>query len=59
VLTGFHNFPSFAPKWFTTLLFKIIIVPKKGDSPQRAQRKVMINQENKVLFAALLCALAK
>jgi hypothetical protein len=33
--------------------------PKKGDLPQRAQRKVKINQGNKLLFAILLCALVK
>ena len=33
--------------------------PKKGDLPQRAQRKFEIKQEDKLLFSALLCALVK
>ncbi len=37
----------------------IIILNLKGDSPQRALRKVEINQGHKLLFAALLCALVK
>jgi hypothetical protein len=36
-----------------------LMIPKKGDLPQRAQRKVKINQGNKLLFAILLCALVK
>jgi len=39
--------------------FAIGIEPKKGDSPQRAQRKIKIKQGNKLLFSALLCALVK
>jgi len=37
----------------------ILLKPKKGDSPQRAQRKIKIKQGNKLLFSALLCALVK
>jgi len=41
------------------LKFSFGIEPKKGDSPQRAQRKIKIKQGNKLLFSALLCALVK
>jgi len=37
----------------------ILLKPKKGDSPQMAQRKIKIKQGNKLLFSALLCALVK
>jgi hypothetical protein len=33
--------------------------PKKGDLPQGAQRKIKINQGNKLFIAFLLCALIK
>ena len=36
-----------------------LLKPKKGDLPQRAQRKFEIKQEDKLLFSALLCALVK
>jgi REP element-mobilizing transposase RayT len=36
-----------------------LLEPKKGDLPQRAQRKFEIKQEDKLLFSALLCALVK
>ena len=41
------------------ILFRKLFIPKKGDSPQRAQRKIKIKQGNKLLFSALLCALVK
>jgi hypothetical protein len=37
----------------------LYFIPKKGDLPQRAQRKFEIKQEDKLLFSALLCALVK
>jgi hypothetical protein len=36
-----------------------LILNKKGDSPQRAQRKIKIKQGNKLLFSALLRVLVK
>jgi hypothetical protein len=36
-----------------------LLIPKKGDSPQRAQRKIKIKPGNKLLFSALLWVLVK
>jgi hypothetical protein len=47
-------------KSFLTIVFPWkLVIPKKGDLPQRAQRKFEIKQEDKLLFSALLCALVK
>jgi len=37
----------------------IFLKPKKGDSPQRAQREIKIKQGKKLLFSALLFAPVK
>jgi hypothetical protein len=36
-----------------------VLLPKKGDLPQRTQRNFKIKQGNKLPFSALLCALVK
>jgi hypothetical protein len=38
-------------------MFLEYVYPKKGDLPQRAQRKFEIKKEDKLLFSALLCGL--